>query len=127
MSGIPGDDDHAWSTYPASRTAMEQAEAAPPSPQTQTAAFRLAFADRDFLARDETRPLRLAMELMKPELMQAEAGIRSTVVVFGSARVKPDTRWYEAARQFAFLVTEAGHRGRLQDFAVVTGGGPGIM
>jgi uncharacterized protein (TIGR00730 family) len=127
MSGIPGDEDPAFSPYPHSREAIEQAEAAPPSAQTQTAAFRLAFADRDFLARDETRPLRLAMELMKPELMQAEAGIRSTVVVFGSARVKPGTRWYEAARKFAFLVTEAGHRGRLQDFAVVTGGGPGIM
>jgi uncharacterized protein (TIGR00730 family) len=127
MSGVPGDDDATWSPYPDPKTAIAQAEAVPPSPQTLNPAFRLAFDDRGFLTRDETRPLRLAMELMKPELLQAEAGIRSTVVVFGSARIAPGTAWYEAARKFAFLVTEAGNRGAIQDFAVVTGGGPGIM
>lgn len=46
-------------------------------------------ADRDieFLQRDELRPLRLGLELLKPELIQTEQGIRSTIVVFGSARL----------------------------------------
>src|SRR5579884_2902724 len=46
-------------------------------------------ADRDvqFLQRDELRPLRLQLELLKPELIQREEGIRSTIVVFGSARL----------------------------------------
>ncbi len=46
-------------------------------------------ADRDvqFLQRDELRPLRLQLELLKPELFQREEGIRSTIVVFGSARL----------------------------------------
>jgi hypothetical protein len=42
--------------------------------------------DTDFLQRDELRPLRLGLELLKPELIQTEQGIRSTIVVFGSAR-----------------------------------------
>ncbi|HEX2055169.1 MAG TPA: TIGR00730 family Rossman fold protein [Nitrospiraceae bacterium] len=46
-------------------------------------------ADRDlsFLQRDELRPFRLGLELLKPELIQKEEGIRSTIVVFGSARL----------------------------------------
>lgn len=48
---------------------------------------RLAFEDLDFLARDELRPLRLELELLKAELLQQEQGVKSTVVVFGSARV----------------------------------------
>ncbi|WHZ17283.1 MAG: hypothetical protein OJF52_004135 [Nitrospira sp.] len=46
-------------------------------------------ADRDieFLQRDELRPLRLGLELLKPELIQEEQGIRSTIVVFGSSRL----------------------------------------
>lgn len=46
-------------------------------------------ADRDvqFLQRDELRPLRLQLELLKPELIQREEGIRSSIVVFGSARL----------------------------------------
>lgn len=47
-------------------------------------------ADKDieFLQRDELRSVRLGLELLKPELIQAEEGIRSTIVVFGSARLK---------------------------------------
>jgi uncharacterized protein (TIGR00730 family) len=46
-----------------------------------------AFEDLDFLKRDELRPVRLMLELMKPDMLQREAGIRSTIVVFGSARI----------------------------------------
>jgi hypothetical protein len=127
MTGIPGDDDSAWSPFPDARTAARQAREAPASAQTTSPAWPLAFADLDFLTRDETRPVRLMLELMKPELLQHEAGIRSTVAVFGGARVAPGHRWYETARAFARMVTEAGHRAGVQDFAVVTGGGPGIM
>ena len=51
-------------------------------------AYRLAFDDPEFLRRPETRGIRFQLELLKPELIQAEAGIHSTVVVFGSARFK---------------------------------------
>ncbi len=50
-------------------------------------AYRLAFADTAFLLRDELRPVRMQLELLKPELVQREMGIESTIVIFGSARV----------------------------------------
>lgn len=49
--------------------------------------YRLAFEDIDFLHRDELRPVRLMLELLKPELLMQEEGVRSTIVVYGSARV----------------------------------------
>ncbi len=42
--------------------------------------------DLEFLRRDELRPVRLQLELLKPELIQQEQDIVSTIVVFGSAR-----------------------------------------
>lgn len=59
----------------------------PKTPQTLSDAFRPAYKDIDFLLRDELRPLRLQLELLKPEMLQQEAGIKSTVVVFGSTRI----------------------------------------
>ena len=53
----------------------------------RSASYIPADRDIDFLQRDELRPMRLGLELLKPELIQAEQGIRSTVVVFGSARL----------------------------------------
>jgi uncharacterized protein (TIGR00730 family) len=55
-------------------------------PQSRFPNYRLAFQDNDFLLRDELRPVRLQLELLKPELAQAESHIESTVVIFGSAR-----------------------------------------
>ena len=49
--------------------------------------YRLAFRDTDFLARSELRSYRLALEYAKPQLLQREAGVVSTIVVFGSARI----------------------------------------
>lgn len=50
-----------------------------------------AFKDTEFLERDELRPIRIGLELLKPELIQREEGIHSTIVVFGSARIQePD-------------------------------------
>ena len=55
--------------------------------------YRLAFSDPDFLTRDELRPVRLQLELLKTEMALAERGIVSTVVMFGSARIPdPDAR-----------------------------------
>lgn len=51
--------------------------------------YQLAFEDVDFLAKDDLRPLRLQLELLKPEWYLREARVRSTVVVFGSARLLP--------------------------------------
>jgi len=91
---------------------------------------RLAFEDVEFLHRDELRPVRLQLELLKPELLQQEQGIVSTIVVFGSARTTPDgkgSRYYEEARQFAALVSEHCQARGIRKFVVTTGGGPGIM
>lgn len=66
--------------------------------QTASPAYRLAFEDVDFLLRQDLRPVRLQLELLKPELLQQEMGIRSTLAIFGSARI-PDPA--EAARQLA--------------------------
>ncbi|MDT8344874.1 MAG: TIGR00730 family Rossman fold protein [Thermohalobaculum sp.] len=108
------------------------------TPQAMSPAFRLAFADPDFLGRDELRPVRLQLELLKPELAMGDLGIGSTVVLFGGARVPtpgddvpPGRAWlkkyYQEAREFARLVgTECVRRGG-GEFVVVTGGGPGVM
>ena len=54
--------------------------------QTCSSSYRLAYADTEFLLREELRPVRLQLELLKPDLVQADEGISSTVVIFGSAR-----------------------------------------
>jgi len=57
------------------------------SAQQQSNAFVLAERDLAFLARPELRPVRLQLELLKPDLVMREHGVISTIVVFGSARV----------------------------------------
>ena len=77
----------------------------------QADAYRIAFADPEFLFRRETRGIRFQLEMLKPDLGQAEAGIESTVVVFGSARfVDPET-----AQQ---LLAAAAARGAAARFAL---------
>ncbi|WP_439578615.1 LOG family protein [Elioraea sp.] len=132
-------------TYPRADEAVRQAR--PVEEEVTHSAFRLAFHDPEFLLRPEMRGVRLMLELMKPDRLQDEAGIGSTVVVFGSARVAGPERaaavagadgahaerarrqlaWYEEARRFARLVTEAGQGAGRCELVVVTGGGPGIM
>ncbi|MDE2612343.1 MAG: TIGR00730 family Rossman fold protein [Burkholderiales bacterium] len=53
----------------------------------ESPSYRLAYEDIELLGQDELRPLRLQLELLKPERILREQGIGSTVVVFGSARV----------------------------------------
>ena len=119
-------------------------------------ANRLAFADPEFLMRRETRGIRFQLEMLKPELSQAQQGIEHTVVVFGSARFcAPDVAQaallqaqqndtptalaqaqqqvrnagrYEQARLFAQLVAIDNLNTPLDKrFFICTGGGPGIM
>jgi uncharacterized protein (TIGR00730 family) len=107
--------------------------------QKRSKSFLLPVEDTEFLLRDEMRSIRFALEYAKAELLLREWGVRSTVVVFGSARIlSPDVApnaqhaiWYERARGFARLVSERGgalspHNG-LRDNVIATGGGPGIM
>ncbi|EPX82393.1 putative Rossmann fold nucleotide-binding protein [Rubellimicrobium thermophilum DSM 16684] len=120
----------------------EMAEQIPDTPQTRSPAYRLAFADEDFLLREDLRPVRLQLELLKPQLLQDEAGIESTIVLFGGARIPPPeaahtartpvlaglSRYYEEARRFARLATEDSLiRSRGRRGVIATGGGPGVM
>lgn len=126
------------------RDSVEDAKAAdrvPDTPQSRSPAYRLAFVDEDFMMREELRPVRLQLELLKPQLILDERGIESTVVMFGGARIPaPErketaktpmlgelTKYYEEARRFAREVTDRSlqHYGR--QFVVCTGGGPGVM
>ncbi|RMF69008.1 MAG: 3-isopropylmalate dehydrogenase, partial [Alphaproteobacteria bacterium] len=104
-------------------------------PQTRSPSYRLAFDDPRFLARDELRGIRLALEYEKPELILEDAGIAATIVIFGSARAPapesaqaddPRRHDYEAARRLAHLISA--HRRKHRTTPVImTGGGPGIM
>jgi len=113
----------------------------PDTPQTRAPAYRIAFTDRDFMLREELRPVRLQLELLKPQLIMDERGIESTVVMFGGARIPaPEQRdtaktqvladlshYYEEARRFARMITERSVATYGREDVVVTGGGPGVM
>ncbi|SHI71289.1 hypothetical protein SAMN04488012_102348 [Palleronia salina] len=120
---------------------IETARDIPDTPQTRAPAYRLAFADDDFLCREELRPVRLQLELLKPEMILNEQNIDSTVVLFGGARI-PDpankasartqtladlSRYYDEARDFARLMTLRSMETYGRDHVVATGGGPGVM
>ncbi len=123
------------------RQDVEQASEVPDTPQTRAPAYRLAFADEDFLCRAELRPVRLQLELLKPEMVLEERGVESTIVMFGGARIpepaKKDTartktlanlsKYYEEAREFARLMTAKSMESYGRENVIVTGGGPGVM
>jgi uncharacterized protein (TIGR00730 family) len=75
------------SPFPSAHEDRQHTALDPETPQTLSPAYKLGFADPDFLLRDELRPARLQLEYWKPEIMQRDRGITSTVVVFGSARI----------------------------------------
>jgi uncharacterized protein (TIGR00730 family) len=125
--------------------------------------YLLAEEDEALLKRPELRPVRLQLELLKPDLILEEQGILSTLVVFGGTqiverevaekrlaaareiavndptddtkqrdvarveRILAKSHYYDAAREFSRLVSQACQVQGRCDFAVVTGGGPGIM
>ena len=125
------------SVFPSVDRDVAAAERLPQTPQTTNPAYRLAFHDPDFLMRDELRPVRLQLELLKPELAMNERGIVSTVVLFGGARIRRPgegtgmaaklSRYWEEARRFAELASRECVRRGGGEFVVVTGGGPGVM
>jgi uncharacterized protein (TIGR00730 family) len=75
------------------------------TPQVASPAYRLAFDDEEFLLREEMRPVRLLLELSKPELILSEHQIQHTVVIFGSAR----TLCREAAKEVYFAAKNLWH------------------
>jgi uncharacterized protein (TIGR00730 family) len=84
---------------PSAREDYEHAARRPDTPQTCSPSYRLAFADPEFLLREELRPVRLQLELLKPELILQEHRIESTIVVFGSSRIPaPEEASSELAR-----------------------------
>ena len=135
------------------RAEAETAAQATETPQTVHPAYRLAFQDMDFLLREDLRPVRFQLELLKPELLFDEARIASTFVFYGSARIpEPDraatlidsaatdqqraiaerlkakSKYYDEARKLARLASRVpldadGKR----NFVVCSGGGPSIM
>ena len=78
--------------------------------QSRSSSYRLAYNDLDFIMRDELRPVRLQLELLKPELTQLEHNIQATIVIFGSARI-PD---YQNAQQ-ALMNAEQAYYAQPQD------------
>ncbi len=50
-------------------------------------AYRIAYKDLDFLEEDYNRPIRLQLELLKPEQILRRHKIESTIVVFGGTRI----------------------------------------
>ena len=81
--------------WPSSKEDVDRVEKIVETPQTLSPSYKLAFADREFILRDEMRSVRLELELLKPELTLNDMGISSTIVVFGSSRI-PEP---EAARR----------------------------
>jgi uncharacterized protein (TIGR00730 family) len=92
--------------FPSAREDRNRARLDPETPQTTSPAYRLGYADFDFMMRDELRAARLELEYLKPEIMQRDRGITSTVVVFGSARV-PDPEKIGALLEEAARATAA--------------------
>ena len=123
------------------------------TPQTRDPAYRLAFRDTDFLLREELRPVRFQLELLKAEMLLDESRIGSTLVVYGSARIPaPDqaeaalasattperqavverlvakSRYYSEARELGRIAAEqAIVEDGMRQFVVCSGGGPSIM
>src|SRR4029078_11535892 len=73
--------------FPTSKVDARAAEHVPSVPQTESAAYKLAFQDDDFLLREDLRRVASHLERVNPELLLAEAGVGSTFVFYGSARV----------------------------------------
>ena len=121
--------------------------------QTQSNSYSLAFRDTEFLLREELRPVRFQLELLKTEMLLDEAGIGSTLVCYGSARIpSPEhvaatlaaaktpeaakiaqrladkARYYDEARKLAALASRCAivEKG-MRQFVICSGGGPSIM
>ena len=139
--------------FPRARQDAESAATSISTPQTEHPAYRLAFQDMDFLLREDLRPVRFQLELLKPELIFEEAHIGSTFVIYGSARIPEPakaqalldlatddksrriaeslvakSRYYDMARELAALASNFPRDSEGQrHFVICSGGGPSIM
>ncbi len=124
--------------------------------QMRSSSYLLPVEDTQFLLRDEMRAIRFALEYAKAELALRDWGIRSTLIVFGGARIpspeqaeaaasaarsaaekekaehlRRQAEYYQIARAFARIASRRGGafapRNRWRDNVIATGGGPGIM
>src|SRR3954471_4625018 len=139
--------------FPSSKVEARAAEHVPSAPQTESVAYKLAFQDTEFLLREDLRPVRFQLELLKPELLLNEADIGSTFVFYGSGwipspemadalvaaatnieqqrvveKLKRKALYYDIARDLARLASQCGcdEEGK-KHFVVCSGGGPSIM
>lgn len=125
---------------------LKTATEVPDTPQTRSPVYRLAFSDEEFLTSEALRPVRLQLELMKPEMTLIEAGIESTIILFGGARIpepggeawaakndiqkknlEANSRFYDEAREFAQICSRHSAETDFKEFVITTGGGPGVM
>ena len=139
--------------FPTSKIDAKAAKHVPSSPQTESSAYALAFQDNEFLLREDLRPVRFQLELLKPELFMNEANIASTFVFYGSARIpepkmadalvaaatddqqrriaerlKAKSKYYDVAYDLAKLAAACGpDEDGQRHFVVCSGGGPSIM
>ena len=106
------------------------------SPQLDSPTYRLAALDQDFLLSREMRGVRFLLEYEKVDRALQNENIRSTIVVFGSARIREDgpgkqAFWYQEARTFGRIASERGgaccEPGQPHRHVITTGGGPGAM
>jgi uncharacterized protein (TIGR00730 family) len=104
--------------------------------QLLSPSYRIAALDQDFILGDSQRGLRFQLEYEKAEQSLRAWGVRSTIVVFGSARITENgpgqqADWYRAARTLGSIVSERDGPlqpvGGIRDNVIATGGGPGIM
>lgn len=139
--------------FPRAKQDADAARQSISTPQTESPAYKLAFQDMDFLVREDLRPVRFQLELLKTQLILEEAHIGSTFVFYGSARIPEPakaqalldmatdeksrriaeslvakSKYYDMARELAQLCSnfprdESGKR----HFVVCSGGGPSIM
>jgi len=138
--------------FPRAKEDAATARRVSPTPQTASSSYKLAFQDNDFLLREDLRPVRFQLELLKPELLLDEAGIASTFVFYGSARIpeprkadtllaaaktdtqrriatrlKANAKYYDEARKLARLASATPQIENKRHFVVCSGGGPSIM
>ena len=139
--------------FPTSKVDARAAEHVPSIPQTESEAYKLAFQDKEFLLREDLRPVRFQLELLKPELLLDEAKVGSTMVFYGSARIpapeeadaliaaaangeqraiaerlKAKSKYYTVAYDLARLASQsAADEDGWRHFVVCSGGGPAIM
>ncbi len=140
--------------YKAQQEAKFAKDLTPQTAQTQSKSYKLAFQDTEFLLREELRPVRFQLELLKPEMLLDEAKVASTLVVYGSARIpapeqadalfaaatddrsrtiakrlKANSHYYNEARKLGQLASNCGIKDEdgNRHFVVCSGGGPSIM